>query len=174
LVRALEQVAAQQAAAWAKAQAASEERRLEADEQWQQRLAGAVESALERTLAAHSRRLAELEKQAADESSKLVEQLGGLATVLRDTDREHQTALGRIADSMTAQVQALARLQEGEKQLVRLQEVLQQNLAALAGAGAFEEAVHNLTAAIHLLTARTAGSPTESAGRLGTRPGAAA
>src|SRR5437667_11120998 len=51
LVRALEQVAAQQAAAWAKAQAASEERRLEADEQWQQRLAGAVESALERTLA---------------------------------------------------------------------------------------------------------------------------
>ncbi|HMC64099.1 MAG TPA: MotA/TolQ/ExbB proton channel family protein, partial [Gemmataceae bacterium] len=174
LVRALEQVAAQQAAAWAKAQAASEERRLEADEQWQQRLAGAVESALERTLAAHSRRLAELEKQAADQSSKLVEQLGGLATVLRDTDREHQTALGRIADSMTAQVQALARLQEGEKQLVRLQEVLQQNLAALAGAGAFEEAVHNLTAAIHLLTARTAGSPTGSAGRLGTRPGAAA
>jgi len=48
----------------------------------------------------------------------------------------------------------LTRVQEGEKQLIRLQEVLSQNLAALAGAGAFEQAVNSLTAAIHLLTAR--------------------
>jgi len=39
-----------------------------------------------------------------------------------------------------------------------LQACVQQNLAALAGPGVFERAVHSLTAAIHLLTARAAGS----------------
>jgi hypothetical protein len=36
--------------------------------------------------------------------------------------------------------------------------VLHQNLAALASASNFEEAVHSLTAAVHLLTSR-AGAP---------------
>ena len=53
-----------------------------------------------------------------------------------------------------AQAQVLGRLQEGEKQLIRLQEALNQNLTALAGAGSFEQAVQSLTAAVHLLTAR--------------------
>ena len=47
-------------------------------------------------------------------------------------------------------------MQEGEWGLAHLQGLLQQNLAALAGAGSFEQAVHTLTAAIHLLTARAA------------------
>ena len=140
----------------------------------QQRLTAALESALERTLESHSRRLAALEKRSLEHGGKLLEQLAGLAKVLQDTDREHQGALARVADGVTAQAAALARLQEGEKQLIRLQELLQQNLSALAGAGAFEEAVHNLTAAIHLLTARTAGAPSGNPGRLSTRPGAAA
>ena len=64
--------------------------------------------------------------------------------------------LRQVAQSVAAQTQALAALQDGEKHLLRLQETLQHNLAALNGAGAFEQAVHSLTAAIHLLTARGA------------------
>jgi len=173
LVRATERLADQQAAAWAKALADADRRRAEAEERSQQRLTTGLESALERTLESHSRRLAALEKQSLDHSGKILEQLAGLAKALRDTDREHQAALARVAEGMTAQAASLTRLQEGEQQLIRLQELLHQNLAALAGAGAFEEAVHNLTAAIHLLTARTTGTPS-STGRLGTRPGAAA
>lgn len=66
----------------------------------------------------------------------------------------------------------LTRLQADGGQLVRLQEALQHNLQALAGAGAFEQMTHSLTAAIHLLTARLGGvSPSN---RLGPRPPTAA
>jgi len=69
----------------------------------------------------------------------------------------------------------LGRLTEGEKHLTQLQAALNQNLAALAGAGAFEQAVHSLTAAIHLLTARvTPGAAATAGPRPGARPGAAA
>jgi len=75
--------------------------------------------------------------------------------VLRDTGREHQNALAQVTERLSAQAETLARIQEGESQLIRLQESLQQNLATLAGTGSFEQAVQSLTAAIHLLTART-------------------
>ena len=70
-----------------------------------------------------------------------------------------------LEDPTAAQTEALVHLQEGETQLVRLQERLQQNLETLADAGTFQQAVHSLTAAIHLMTSQ-----------VGTqrRPGAAA
>ena len=46
----------------------------------------------------------------------------------------------------------LGQLQADEKQLVQMQELLNRNLDVLAGAGTFEQAVHSLTAAIHLMT----------------------
>ena len=53
---------------------------------------------------------------------------------------------------------------------MRLQETLARNLDSLAGAGSFEEAVHSLTAAVHLLTARAAGAVAQPV----KRPGVAA
>src|SRR5205807_5948850 len=99
-----------------------------------------------------------------------LEQLTTLAGVIRDTGREQQAALLQLSGHLAAQTQALAQLQTEEKQLVRLQETLQQNLQALAGAGAFEQMLHGLNAAVHLLTAKLGGiSP---ANRLGPRPAA--
>ena len=92
--------------------------------------------------------------------SDLVEQLSAVATTVRDTGREQQTALVRVAEGVSAQAGALANLQNNEKHLLQLQAALHQNLNALAGAGAFEQAVHSLTAAIHLLTTRTAPAAT--------------
>jgi biopolymer transport protein ExbB/TolQ len=167
LLRATEQLVQRQAEVWARTQDEVNRRQAEAEKHQQERLTAALEAALERTLQSHAQRAAALEKQAVDQSGELLKHLAALARAVRDTGKEQQAGLGRIAEGLAAQAEALARLQDGEKQLLRLQEVLNQNLAALAGAGAFEEAVHALTAAVHLLTTRTGAPPLKSTAAAG-------
>jgi biopolymer transport protein ExbB/TolQ/Holliday junction resolvasome RuvABC endonuclease subunit len=176
LVQAVEQLVQRQTVLWAKALEETERRRVESERKQQDRLTSALEKAIEQSLDAHARRLASLEKQFVDQNSGLVQQLATLAGVVRAASREQQESLSGVAQGLATQIESLAKLQEGEKQVRRLQETLNQNLATLAGTGSFEDALHSLTAAIHLMTARAnpqnaAGSV---AGRLGTRPGAAA
>lgn len=159
---------------WTQAMEQADRRRAEADRQQQERLSTALEAALERTLQTHTQRLAALEKQAVDQSAAWLEQLAALAASVRETARAQQAALLEVAESVVGQAEVLGRLQEGEKQLIRLQEALNQNLTALSGAGSFEQAVQSLTAAVHLLTARASVLPTGGVSRLGPRPGAAA
>jgi biopolymer transport protein ExbB/TolQ len=173
LVQAVEQLVQRQTALWAKALEETDRRRGEAEKKQQDRFTGALEKAIEQSLDAHARRLTQLEKQFADQNAGFVQQLSSLAGVVREASREQQAGLAQVAQALAGQIEALARLQEGEKQMARLQETLSQNLATLASAGSFEEALHSLTAAIHLLTAR-AGQPAAVAGRVGSRPGAAA
>ncbi|MBV9124845.1 MAG: MotA/TolQ/ExbB proton channel family protein [Planctomycetes bacterium] len=175
LLRATEQLVKQQAEVWAKAFEEARQARAEAGKQQQEQVSQALEAALEKTLTTHARRLTALENQVIGRSADLVTQTASLGESLRATARDHLGALGQIAQGLTTQTQALTQLQEGEKQLLQLQEVLNRNLAALAGAGAFEQAVHSLTAAIHLLTARSA--EVQGVGRTGRgdkQPGAAA
>jgi hypothetical protein len=58
-----------------------------------------------------------------------------------------------------ADIEVLSRAVEATGQIARLEETLNRNLAALAGAKNFEETVMSLAAAIHLLTARLAEAP---------------
>jgi biopolymer transport protein ExbB/TolQ len=170
-----EQLVQRQATVWANALDEAERRRAGLQEGVQQRLTSALESVLDRTAETHSRRLAALEKQAVEQSAALIGQVATLAAAVNDSGKQQQTALANVGQGIIAQAQVLTRLQDGEKQLIRLQEGLHQNLTALAGAGAFEQAVHNLTAAIHLMTAKsgTLAGPM-MAGRSAARPGAAA
>lgn len=151
LLRTTELLVERQAAVWARAFEESNQRRAAVEADFKKQLAAAMEAALERTLAAHAKRLSELQQQAAAPANAIVEKLG---------------ALGKTADTLARQAELLAKLQDGERQLVQLQQLLQQNLATLADAGAFQQAVHSLTAAIHLLTAQAASSS--------RRPGVAA
>jgi biopolymer transport protein ExbB/TolQ len=148
LMRATDDVVKRQAEVWAKALDEVNRRHAEAMARGKDQLTTALETALERTLRSHAERAAVTEKV----SVKLLEQVAALA------------------EAVAQQNAALARLQEGEKQLLRLQESLARNLDALAGAGSFEEAVHSLTAAVHLLTVRAAGAPAQPV----KRPGVAA
>jgi hypothetical protein len=68
--------------------------------------------------------------------------------------REQQGGLARVAQAQAAQAGELAKLRAGEAGLLRLQETLNQNLAALVNTETLEQAVQALTAAAHLLTAR--------------------
>ena len=57
----------------------------------------------------------------------------------RQRERRHQdhqhTALAQVSHEVASLLEALARVQDGDQQLRRLQETLNQNLATLAGAG---------------------------------------
>jgi biopolymer transport protein ExbB/TolQ len=153
LLKTTELLVEKQAAVWAKALEEASGRRKEMEAEFKKQLSVGLDSSLERTLEAHGRRMIELQQQASGPTAALVEKLGTLA---------------KTADAVSRQAEVLGRLQEGERQLVQLQQMLQQNLSSLADAGSFQQAVHSLTAAIHLMTAQVSGSGSYR------RPGAAA
>jgi hypothetical protein len=158
LMQSVDGLVQRQADLWAEAVAAQDRRAEEAHARPREQLLEALETGLAKTLDAHATRLVALESKAVEQTSLLVEQIAALAAAVRDTGREQQAALVQTAEGISAQAAAISRLQEGENNLVHLQAVLHQNLAALASASNFEQAVHSLTAAVHLLTARAAAS----------------
>jgi biopolymer transport protein ExbB/TolQ len=175
LLQATEQLVQRQAAVWGQTLQELERRRAGVEDRLFRQLTAAVEGALDRTQETHARRLQALEQQALEQTAGFAQHLAGLGQAITEAGRQQQAGLSQIAQGMTAQAQTLAGLQADEQHLLRLQHTFEQNLAALAGAGAFDQAVHTLTAAIHLLTARAEGLPAGAvAGRLGMRPGAAA
>ena len=172
LLKATQELVQGQAEIWAKVMEETDWRRSQGEHQQQERLTAALEAALDRTLETHAQRLAALEKQAVDKGGDLLQRLATLATVVRDSGHDQQTALTRISQGMGEHTEALTHLLEGEQQLLRLQDALNRNLTTLAGAGTFDQAVHSLTAAIHLLTAYLVPNPEAKVGP--RRPGAAA
>jgi hypothetical protein len=156
------QLVQRQAEVWAAALAEVQRQEAAARKDHEDELTRALATALERTLQAHQQRLAALEMKAIDQGVDWAHQIAALAAAVRDTGREQQTAMLRVAEQIATQAATLGRVQEGEQHLIRLQSSLRDNLSAVAAAGAFEHAVHSLTAAIHLLTAR-AGALGESA-----------
>lgn len=174
LLQAVDQLVRGQVEMWAKALAEVDRRRAEAEERQGQTLTAALEKALNRTLEVHTGRLAAWEQQTVQLGAGMVNKLAAQASAVCESGREQQAAVAKLVQGVAGQAQHLARLQDGEKQLLRLQEALGQNLAALAGAGTFEQAVHSLTAAIHLLTTRaTGGLAGGEGGRTGQRGAAA-
>jgi hypothetical protein len=146
-----------QADVWAAALGEPEKRVAAMYRQAQEQLTHALGQALDQTIEAYSQRLAALEQQSVAQVAALLQQLALVAAAVRDTGREQQESLRQVAEGVASQAATLTRLQEDAANVVHLQAVLHQNLAALASASAFEEAVHGLTAAAHLLTARAGG-----------------
>jgi biopolymer transport protein ExbB/TolQ len=158
LLKSVEQVVQRQADLWAQTFEKTQQRQAQAVDQQQAQIAKGLKTALETTLEAHQRRLSALEKQSLEQGAGLLERMTALANSIRDTGREQRDAMTKLVACLSGPLETLSKVQEGEKQLIRLQEVLNQNLSALSGAGAFEQAVNSMTAAIHLLTARAGGA----------------
>ncbi len=165
LLDATGQLVERQADVWARALTENERRTRESAARQQEQMAGTLEAALRSTLQTHSQLLTAWESQSVERGSKLFEQLAALASVIRDYGRDQQSALTRVGEGLSAQVAALGGLHQGEQHLLNLQAGLQRNLEALANAGAFEQTLHTLTAAIHLLTARVGGTGVSMVGR---------
>jgi biopolymer transport protein ExbB/TolQ len=175
MLRATEQLVQRQAEVWARSLAEAQQQWAGTGRKQQEAVMAALEQALERTLATHARRLAELEQHSARQGTALLERLAALADTMRQGAGQQQAALAELTRRVIAQTEALTRLDAGMSQLVRLEEVLSHNLNVLAGAGAFEQAVSSMTAAIHLLTTRLGAAPAAGvAARIGPRPEKAA
>ncbi len=110
-------------------------------------LQAALAGALAENLKTHAQEMVVAEQLVADKN-------------LRNWERVHQAlqqnteVLGALQKSVVEQADVLGRAVEAAGQVMRLEDVLNQNLAALAGARHFEEMVMSLAAAIQLLSAR--------------------
>lgn len=158
LLAATEKLVERQAAIWAGTLEKAEHHWHEAGQKQQEQIARALEKSLARALDQHAKRLEALESRNMEQTQSVLAQLAALTQSLRDTGREQQQAQAQWVQQLVVHAETLGRLEAGGQQLVHLEDLLQQNLATLIGSGKFEEAVHSLTAAIHLLTAR-AGPP---------------
>jgi biopolymer transport protein ExbB/TolQ len=171
MLKTSEELVQRQAQVWAQTLVEVDRGRSQVEERLQNKLTTALETALEGALQAHGQRLALLEKQTLEQGKDLFGQVAVLAAAVG----RQQEALGQTAQGLASLATAVAQIQDGEQQLIRLQETLARNLEVLTGAGSFEQAVHALTAAIHLLTARATTPPIAgTVGSAGKRPGVAA
>jgi biopolymer transport protein ExbB/TolQ len=123
-----------------------------------EQMAGALMDVIQQSAQAHTDRLAELERSAVSQVAKSIDTMSAQAAAVLASAREQQTAMTALIQKFAEQAQNVGRLQDWEKELIGVQQSLTQNLQALTASGAFQDAVHSLTAAIHLLTSRAAGS----------------
>jgi len=152
LLKATEKLVERQASVWSRSLEKADRAWNETGHKQQQQLSVGLAEALENTLNRHTQRLVQLEEKLLGRNQGLVQ------------------GMAQVAQALGKQSETLMKLQEGEAQLLRLQETLNQNLAALASSGTFEEAVQSLTAAIHLLTTRVV--PGSQGARAVQRPAA--
>jgi biopolymer transport protein ExbB/TolQ len=131
-----------------------------------QRLDDAVQEGVELTLTDHAQQLQHTRDEFLESfrvaTADLTDGLKGQSDAVTDSLAGWQTALessvGAISDQLgelRAQGETLSRIVDQETQLARLEERLAENLQTVQTSGAFEETLHNINAAIHLLTART-------------------
>ena len=153
-----EQLVQRQSLIWTESLLALNRRVEEQSQEQQARFAASLENLLDRTLAAHQERLDRLEEETISSAAQLLNGFNHLGELL---DRTRQ-ALERQCDQVERLSSSLKPLAEMEREILRLQETMRLNLETLASGTAIQDAVHSLTAAIHLLTVR-AGAPASSA-----------
>ncbi|MFO0928995.1 MAG: MotA/TolQ/ExbB proton channel family protein [Gemmataceae bacterium] len=158
LAAAVEGILVKQAEVWSATLKAPEARAVDLLDRIQEKLTTALGQALDQTIDAYSQRLAALEERAVEQSTRLMTQIADMGAAIQQTGIDQQAALQKVVDRIGQQAELLAQLQKDTGTVANLQATLQSNLAALADANAFEEAVHSLTAAVHLLTARSGGT----------------
>ncbi|MBW3538873.1 MAG: MotA/TolQ/ExbB proton channel family protein [Planctomycetes bacterium] len=132
---------------------------------WQETLAGqqtrldeVLREGMAATLADHSRQLATVRGEFLTAFGRLVEEfpvrlteaVGGWQSQLAQST----ATLAEGLSDLNRQTETLRELVGGEHELARLEDRLVQNLEALRAAENFQETVHSLSAAVHLLTAR--------------------
>ena len=112
--------------------------------------------ALAESLRTHAQHLAAAEQASAEQNRRHWDKV-------QKTQAENVQALTSLQAELTQQAGVLGRAIEASGEVARLQDVLNRNLAALAGAKHFEKTVEGLAATIHLLNARLSESPTDVA-----------
>ena len=105
--------------------------------------------ALEESLTLHAQRLAASEDAIAEQGRRQWEKIA-------ETELKHVQNLAALQAAMAQQADSMERTVQATLEVEKLEDALNRNLAALAGARNFEQTVLGLAAAIHLLNARLA------------------
>jgi hypothetical protein len=147
-----DQLVQRQAAIWQKSLDAAAERWTHTTQTAGQQVEQALGRALAESLKNHAGQLAAAEQAAADRAE------GRWQSMARSQSQQIE-ALGAIQSAMVQQGDVLGRAIEASGEVTRLQDALNRNLSALAGAKNFEQTVMSLAATIHLLNARLAQVP---------------
>jgi biopolymer transport protein ExbB/TolQ len=108
--------------------------------------------ALSDSLRAHAEQLAAAEDAIAERNRCHWDQV-------QQTQVQNVQALNELQAAVAGQADVLYRAIEASGEVTRLEETLNRNLSALAGARHFEQTVHGLAAAIHLLNSQLGETP---------------
>jgi biopolymer transport protein ExbB/TolQ len=109
--------------------------------------------ALEESLQQHAFRLAANEESIAEQGRRQWEKIA-------QGQLQHVQSLAALQTSLAQQAESMERIVQATHEIETLEDALNRNLAALAGAKNFEQTVLGLAAAIHLLNGRLAESAT--------------
>lgn len=155
LVQLHETILQRQAALWTLAMEDLSKRLDQAEKARHEELCVALRLMLDATLDSHQQRLLSLEAELRHETRQLMPRFEGISRALSEVSHALQGYGQRAAD----QAGLLGNLLDSEHQILRLQESLNLTQQTLARTNTFEQAMHALTAAIHLLTARAESAP---------------
>ncbi|HVX60359.1 MAG TPA: MotA/TolQ/ExbB proton channel family protein [Pirellulales bacterium] len=147
VIKATESLVERQAEVWQQTIEASERRWSELGVNASKQVEQALSGALAQSIAAHAERLAASSEATTEQNRR---NWSRLQQALADTAEKTKAQQAEL----TRQSEILLRVVEASGHVIKLEEALNGNLAALAGAQHFEETLLNLAGAIHLLNAR--------------------
>ena len=150
-----EELVRRQAEIWQESLEAAGKRWTGLTEMTQKQLQSALAGALGETFQTFQRGWTAAEQAVAQEAHRHWERVQQAMT-------QQAHALAELQQHISNQVEVLSRAVEATGQIARLEDVLNRNLASLAGSGHFEQALSSLTAAIHLLHARLGQTPLDA------------
>jgi biopolymer transport protein ExbB/TolQ len=147
VITSLEQLTTRQSKIWEQSMSVANQRFSQLTEQNAEVLKNSLLSALDESLSHHTQSLVQAESQLIERARE---------TTLKFSDALKQNAGGLLSlqEETVRQTEALRNVIGTSTQLIKLEERLHENLAALAQVGNFEETVNSLAATIHLLNGR--------------------
>jgi hypothetical protein len=153
LLQTTEHLVQRQAELWNRSQEAMRGRLEQAEKEQRTWLTAQLARLLEQAVQAQHQKVAGLEGTFLDHAGQLIRQCERHGQGLRDT----AAALAQQEHRLAEQADQIGRWVTGEQHLLSLQESLNRNLQVLAQAGTFQQVLHSLTAAVHVLTTQAGG-----------------
>ena len=156
VLQATEKLVTRQAELWQASFEAAGARWAQMAHAAEEHLKKGLSAGLAEALRAHAQQLAAAEQSAAQQNRQHWERL-------QQTQVQGVQAMAALQAALGRQAEILQRAVEVTGEVTRLEDALNRNLAALAGAKHFEQTVMSLAAAINLLGARLAETPPSAA-----------
>ena len=152
VVEVTERLVQQQAHLWQASMEAAGKRWTKMADAAGGQLQTALSAALAESLKVHAEELAAAQQASAQQNRRHWDQV-------QQTQVQQTQAMVSLQAALARQSEVLGRAVEATGEVAGLEDTLNRNLAALAGAKHFEQTVMSLAAAIHLLNARLAEGP---------------